>query len=107
MTVETKIGENGKYKKDKWVEWRIGGKMEPKKLEHEKDTSKEWSVKSSMICILLLYVLFLSYIAKESKVSTKGRKNTQVQSQAFPIFHSKLGLHLTLIYLFLVSSKIV
>jgi hypothetical protein len=41
MTVETKIGENGKYKKDKWVEWRIGGKMEPKKLEHEKDTSKE------------------------------------------------------------------
>jgi hypothetical protein len=50
---------------------------------------------------------FLSYIEKESKVSTKGRKNTQVQSQAFPIFHSKLGLHLTLIYLFLVSSKIV
>jgi hypothetical protein len=29
---------------------------------------------------------FLSYIEKESKVSTKGRKNTQVQLQAFPIF---------------------
>jgi hypothetical protein len=31
-------------------------------------------------------MFFLSYIAKESKVSTKGRKNTQVQSQASPIF---------------------
>jgi len=41
MMVETKIGENGKYKKDKWVEWRIWGKMESKKLKHEKDISKE------------------------------------------------------------------
>ncbi len=46
--------------------------------------------KQRMMCqifynMYFIFYSFLSYIAKESKVSTKGG-NTQVQSQAFPIF---------------------
>ncbi len=83
--VETKIGENGKIQRQMgWME------------DLEKDGIQKvetWERhKQRMKCQIFynMYFIsacsFLSYIEKESKVSTKGRKNTQEHSQAFPIF---------------------
>jgi hypothetical protein len=73
--VETKIGENRKIQ-ERQMGWRedLGKKMESKKLKHEKNTSKEWCAKSSIICILLLYVLFYHTLQKNQRFQQKGDK---------------------------------
>jgi hypothetical protein len=60
--------------------------MESKKLKHEKDTSKEWSVKSSMICILLLYVLFYHTLKKNQRFQQKGEKIHKYNRKHFQSF---------------------
>jgi hypothetical protein len=67
MMVETKIGENWKIQEKQmgWMEdW---GKMEFKKLKHEKYTSKEWSVKSSINIYFITVCSFYHTLQKNQR----------------------------------------
>jgi hypothetical protein len=82
-----KILKKWNFKKDHGRN-KYWGKMESKKLKHEKDTSKEWCVKSSIICILL-YVLFIIHWKRIKGFNKNGKYTSTIAS--IPNLHSSLA----------------